>query len=410
MAGQAAPLSTDGAARRRRIDPFAILARGATWMAGIGLLTLLIASGQATRFDRALYDLNMRYWSSPPRDDVVIVAIDPGSLAALGRWPWPRDVHARLIDRLTADGVRGIGMDVTISEPDALHPGNDRALAAAIARNGHVVMPMLAEAPDLGGTLQETLPIPAIARSAAGIGQVDVAVDSDSVVRGAYLKAGLGSPYWPSLALAMYRLGQSGHGPLPGQRHGDLGARSPYLWIRDDFVLLRYAGPAGSFDQVSYKDVLDGRVPRRLLQGRWVMVGATAMGLGDQVLTPVATMPGVEYQANVLESLRRGTTILPLNLGTQWLLGSLLLSLPLLLHGAPGLRRLWRTLVLCAGADLLLSLLLLRLAYVWWPPMASLLLLVAGTALAGLQASLGRRLRQRRRARHVDALPRPAAP
>jgi adenylate cyclase len=50
--------------------------------------------------------------------ETVIVAIDEKSLSELGRWPWPRTVMARLVDRLKAYGVKAIGFDVIFSEPD----------------------------------------------------------------------------------------------------------------------------------------------------------------------------------------------------------------------------------------------------------------------------------------------------
>lgn len=366
-----------------RLDPFDWMVRGALWALAVGLLALLLASGRSTRLDHALYDLHMRHWQYTPGNDVVIVAIDPDSLEALGRWPWPRAIHARLIDRLTADGARGIGMDVTVAEPDVDRPQNDQALAAAIARNGHVAMPVFAEAQDLGGMSVEILPIPAVAKAAA-MGQVDVGMDEDGMARGAYLMAGLGSPYWPALALAVERIGQPADQtlPLPGLRDNQHDPRSPYLWERDDLVLLRYAGPGGSFGRVSYADVLDDRVPPSLLKGKLVLVGATAEGMGDFINTPDGPMPGVEYQANMLESLRRDLAILPLDITAQFLLGSLVLVLPLLLYGLPGLGRAWRAATVSILATLLLSILLLRLAGIWWPPSACVLLMLGGAALA----------------------------
>jgi CHASE2 domain-containing sensor protein len=230
----------------------------------------------------------------------------------------------------------------------------------------------------------EILPIPAVAKAAAAIGQVDVGMDDDGVARGAYLMAGLGSPYWPSLALAVKRIGQPADqtSPLPGLRDNRRDPRSPYLWERDDLVLLHYAGPRGSFGRVSYADVLDGKVPPALLRGKLVLVGATAEGMGDIIDTPDGPMPGVEYQANMLETLRRGLAILPLDLTAQFLLGSLVLPLPLLLYGLPDLRRAWRAAAVSILATLLLSILLLRLAGIWWPPGACVLLMLAGAALA----------------------------
>ena len=135
-------------------DAFTWLARGMIWMAGIGLLVLLMVSGVATPLDDALYDAHARFWGYTPSNDVVIVAIDAKSLDAIGRFPWPRSVYAQLIDRLSADGVRGIGMDITLSTPESDNPGNDQLLAQAMQRSGKVVMPVFAEARTLGGPLE----------------------------------------------------------------------------------------------------------------------------------------------------------------------------------------------------------------------------------------------------------------
>lgn len=391
-------------AASRYLDPFAWLVRGVLWALGAGLLVLLLASGRTTRMDHALYDLHMRHWSYVPGDDPVIVAIDMRSLATLGRWPWPRAVHAQLIDRLTAAGVRGIGMDVTVSEPDAAHPQNDTALATAVAHSGRVVLPVFAEARELGGMPEEIEPISAVAKTAAALGQVDVPVDDDQIARANYLKAGLGTPYWPALGLALLQLDQpAAASPLPGLRDHGSSPRSPYLWERDNLVLLHYAGPDGTYGRVSYADVLDGQVPPSLLKGKLVLVGATAEGLRDIIDTPDGPMPGVEYQANVLESLRRGLAILPLNLAGQCLLGAVVLMLPLVLYGLPGLRRAWRAAGVAMLGCLLLSVLLLRLAHLWWPPSACIVLVLAGAVLWELANRLDVLLRRRSRRRQVAA-------
>jgi adenylate cyclase len=354
------------------VGAFAWLVRGMVWMAGVGLLVLLIVSGVTAPWDNDLYDLHARFWRYTPDNSVVIVAIDPKSLDAIGRFPWPRSVYAQLIDRLSTDGVRGIGMDITMSTPSD-DPRNDTLVAAAIRRNGKVVLPVFAEPVTLGGPLQEALPVTAIASSVAALGQVDVAKDADERVRGAYLKAGLGSPYWPSLALAVIQLGQkTAATALPGLHDPTSDDASPYLWMRNNYVLLRYAGPSGTFGRLSASDVLDGNVPVDLLKHHWVLIGATAEGLGDILQTPDSPMPGVEYQANVLQSLERGWLVTPLDFLAQFLLAAAMLALPLLLYGLPGIGRgLWWLLV-SVLLVLATSVALLRVHYAWWPPVACL--------------------------------------
>jgi CHASE2 domain-containing sensor protein len=327
--------------------------------------------------DNALYDLNARHWRYTPDDHVVIVAIDSKSLDEIGRFPWPRSAYAQLIDRLTADGVRGIGMDITMSTPSN-DPANDEQVAAAIRRSGKVVLPVFAEAVSLGGPLQEALPISSIAQNVAALGHVDAPKDSDERIRGAYLKAGLGSPYWPSLALALLQLGHAApHGELPGLHDPIRNDGSPYLWMRDDYVLLRYAGPIGTFGVVSYVDVLNNRVPVSLLKDRWVLVGATAEGLNDILQTPDSAMPGVEYQANVLESLERGMLVTPLGFLQQFVLAGAMLAVPLLLYGLPGIGRNWALLLTSMALVLAVSIVLLRACYLWWPPVSCLAVIAA---------------------------------
>lgn len=369
-----------------RIDPLRILGRALAWMIGVALLTLVLASGMAARLDNAFYDLHMRYWPYQTSDAVTIVAIDPKSLSKLGNWPWPRTVHAQLLDRLTAADVRGVGVDITMADPDVNRPENDHALAQAIRRNGRVILPVFAEAAELGGTLEEMLPTPEIASTAAGFGHVDAAKDDDGVIRGAYLKAGLGHPQWSALALAVYEIGQKAAEPaLPSLHRPDPGTESPYEWMRDDYVMLHFAGPVGSFEQVSYIDVLEGQVPAARLKGRWVLVGATAAGLGDLLDTAASgggeRMPGVEYQANLLESIKNASTLTPLNFTSQFLLGAILLVLPTLLYGSPSLRRVWPVALISLGVSFAMSIGLLRWAGWWWPPIDSVIVILVGAAV-----------------------------
>src|SRR5215472_109076 len=66
-----------------------------------------------------LYDLHfMLRGARDPGDQVVIVAIDEKSIAAVGRWPWPRSVLARLVTALSSAGAKVIALDILLSEPE----------------------------------------------------------------------------------------------------------------------------------------------------------------------------------------------------------------------------------------------------------------------------------------------------
>ena len=50
--------------------------------------------------------------------ETVIAVVDDESIKEIGRWPWPRTVIARLVDKLKENKVKAIGFDIVFSEPD----------------------------------------------------------------------------------------------------------------------------------------------------------------------------------------------------------------------------------------------------------------------------------------------------
>ncbi len=94
----------------------------ADWFAGLafGLVFLLIAyvifADGFYRAETAVYDLGVNWTSAAPANDIAIVAIDDASISTLGRWPWPRDYHAALIDKLNKAGADTVGFTIFLSE------------------------------------------------------------------------------------------------------------------------------------------------------------------------------------------------------------------------------------------------------------------------------------------------------
>ncbi len=276
----------------------------------VSLLTGLAAGfGWFWRLDQTLYDAALSLRSRPAPTDIVIVAIDQSSLDQIGRWPWRRAVHATLIQRLTDAGVRGVVIDVLLAEADRTDPGGDEALAAAIQRNGKVVLPVIME-PAQSGAPRAVLPAVSFAQAAAALGHAHIELDADGVARSLYLSEGLagGSRQFLHLAAALAELAEPGVGQhLPGERRS-AGIAGRGVWLRDHWVHVAYLGAPGHFQQVSYADVLRGNVPGAALAGKLILVGATAAGMMDSYPTPVSgfgrSMPGVEVSANVLAGLR----------------------------------------------------------------------------------------------------------
>lgn len=377
------------------------LRAGAAVLAG-ALAALLTVSGATWRLDDFLYDLHLSQWTYAPDDDVVIIAIDDRSLAEIGQWPWPRDVHAQMLDRLGYAGVRGVALDLVLAEADRGGDEHDRALASAMRRLGRVALPVTTAPLRQNAPPVEVLPTPVIATAATTLGHTDIELDAEGTTRGMYLKAGLGDARWPALALALIGL-EPGHVPaLPGLRRPAGEHGSPYQWTRDHYVRIRFAGPPGTFGQVSYSDVLDGQVPADLLRGRWVVIGVTATGLVPSYLTPMSDemrMQGAEYQANVIEMLLHDRAIVPLRAPWQALLAAAMVIAVVLAMLYPRFQRP----LLTVGAGALLtaagSVALLRLGGLWFAP-ASTIVMIALVYLAWLIAHL----RHWRREANLDTL------
>ena len=359
---------------------------------GLGALLLVAAivstqAGLFNGFSRTIYDRFIRFSTHPPAEDIIIVAIDQHSLDQLGRWPWPRSLHAKLLDRLALFEPKVIAFDVIFSEPVAGASNDDDLLAWSIERNGPVVLPVMVEKASKLAPLRETLPIKKFSNVAAGLGHVDTELDSDGIARSAFLKAGLGKPSWPTLALATLRASGSKmpDARLPGERNLQQTDADNSFWVRDYRVLVPFSGPANHFQQVSYSDILDGYVDPSVFKDKYVLVGATAIGLGDTIPTPVSALgqpiPGVEFNAHILDGFLRGRLIEPASKSAEFLINIsivLLCVLPFVIPGLSGSLPL--VVVLTAGA-LLFSWFGLTRLHIWFPPGTALFTIFLGFLL-----------------------------
>ncbi|RMH03453.1 MAG: CHASE2 domain-containing protein [Nitrospirae bacterium] len=236
-----------------------------------------------------------------PASPIVIVSIDEDSFDELQLpWPWPRSVHAQLVQTLAAGHPAAIGLDVLFAEPSLLGPEDDQALGKAIKQAGHVVLAAALSEVDGGFYRKEDLnpPIPVIRTYAAGYGPANLLIDEDAVIRQAQLRISHQNQHLKGLDLLLYeearKAGIPG-APLP---------RSPF-WIN-------FRGGPHTFVTIPYYRVLTGEIAPERFRDHIVLVGATSPLLHDLYSTPFALsgdMPGVEIHANVLETLLQGIAI-----------------------------------------------------------------------------------------------------
>jgi signal transduction histidine kinase/CHASE2 domain-containing sensor protein len=269
-------------------------------------------------------------------DDIVIVAIDEPSMARFGRFPWSRQVIARTIDAIAKDHPKVIAINVLFTDPSTQE--EDDVLAKSISRAGNIVLAAsLTDSPVHGGPSRWLLPIAPLDRAAA-IGHINVQTEQDGAARQIAVRLADDSGHAIlAMPIEVVRIGDgtpeegvtdTGNALLVGSRTILVDTSAPAVMIdppestrilRGGRMTIDYIGPAGSFNPVTYSlsDVLAGYVPAEKLHDKYILIGATAAGMGERVASPFvrytdahadqhgALMPGVEVLANAVNVILR---------------------------------------------------------------------------------------------------------
>jgi len=346
-----------------------VLARCLLTLLLVILGTVLTLSGGLRRWDLTLYDLFSTLSYKTASEDVLILAIDENSLKKYGRWPWTRSIHAALINKLTQGGAKVIGYDVFFTEQNQYEPQGDIALARALSKSNRVILPIFYEKSFPDAPLKLTLPLPMFKKVSAGLGHVNVELDPDGIARRALLHAVSDEEQtYPPFVLAMLNL----QNQKPLQRED-----TTWPQYENESVYVSFTGPPGHFASLSVADYLDSGFPASVVKNKLILVGATALGLGDNLPTPVSgksiPMPGVEYNANLLSGLLNSSLITRMPLGWQLFLTALFAMLPMLLYPFLTAKQSFFATLQFLAIALLASLFLLHGANVWLPPSAILI-------------------------------------
>lgn len=312
-----------------------------------------------------------RAWT--PDLPVRIVDIDDASLARLGQWPWPRRKLAELTDKLAANGAAVVAFDVVFAEPDRYAPAvildelpatperealrdalksqrNDDPLAAAFARTPVVAATALisraADAFDPRAATKSSfvilgddprpmapafpaavLPLPELRAAAAGLGAINYVSDGDQIIRKGPLLFTLGPPgqtvLAPSFTVEALRVAFQTVTPLVKSTNASgeriWGSHRAIVAVKigdaeiptdaDGSVRIRYAGDQPGRRIPAWK-ALSGEVDRNEIEGRIILIGASAAALADIRATPLnPSTPGVEVHAELIEHALTGARL-----------------------------------------------------------------------------------------------------
>ncbi|HJV86427.1 MAG TPA: adenylate/guanylate cyclase domain-containing protein [Noviherbaspirillum sp.] len=310
---------------------------------------------------------------------ITIVGIDEPSFAEFQQqWPWPRAMHAELIDRLKEQGAKVIAFDVVFAEPSA--PAQDRRLAEAIRRAGNVVLAADWEQREDAHIEQqrEILPLQSLLEAGATTGIAKVPLSGSCIRRFPAFDNAFGKAILDAAGI-----------PVDPQRLPQPG-------------LIRYAAPPQGFSYASYYQALHPKqfLPRGFFKDRIVLVGMvlddSPQLQADMYCTPYSwrnmrRMPGVEINANVIDAAMRGRVLGETGQGARaaLLAGLMLLSLLAFRQWSP--RRAGLRLLLLGGACIVTAAGLFVYADLWWPFFAPLLGLFLTWLLFGAAAFIEER-------------------
>ena len=396
-------------------------------------------------FDAYQHSMPRRVESFP----VAIIDIDERSLAAFGRWPWPRSRLAQLVEAAHRLGALSVGLDMIMPEADSLSPkyllagrpdvspalaealaglpSNDALLAGALRKtpsviaraaitNGEakpsaaakrtpVIIVGASPLPFLHSFTAELANIPEIEAAAAGHGYANDTRDGDGVVRAVPLVLAVNGAPAPALALEILRVAAGEkHYSLRSDQSGVLGVQigDQFIATDDDGRLRLYFSPAYTARRVSAAAILGGEVKAGALANQVAIIGATAVGISDVAATAVAArMDGVEIQAQLLENILEGSRLQRPASARWWELVALVIFALLLIVLVPRLRPVYGVVAFVFIAALLgiISLLLFQQRRWLYDPSFP----IAGNALvAAVLLTAGYTASERRR-RELDA-------
>jgi serine/threonine-protein kinase len=413
----------------------------ADWFIGAAIVAAVFVLWKSTdlfeSLERRFYDVASVQSARQPSDRIAVIAIDDQSIANIGRWPWPRDVHAELIDRLGAAQAKTVVYTTFFFEPqtdrglafirklkDLLGPAadgeavarliteaeqsldTDAKLAASMAKAGNVLVPSVYALGDPLGKPDKDLPaavaksavagangfglpavsglhpIESIAAAAAGIGHLNQTNDVDGAVRADPLVVDYYGRAVPSIAL-LAAASSLNLGPADIRLQPGAGVQVGKLKVGTDAAarLLPqfYKGRDGKppFAVDSFYDVLSGKIPPAKYAGKIVLVGATAAGVGTTFPVPgYPALSPAELLAHVTSNILAEHFIVEPGWGGWASFGAFLLVAAYLVAALPRLSA-----GVAAGATAVLLLALLATEYVLLSSAATWLRLVLPAAL-----------------------------
>jgi len=284
----------------------------------------------------------------PQSNKIVIIDIDEAALKEFGQWPWPRSIVAELIKKLSDANAGIIGLDMVFAEADQTSPhriaSKIKGNTAKLDNYDLILAETLTGTPTVGGyffTFEEndednTPLIPAVIvekglqnnnsipqpkgivlnidilqKNFYSSGFFNNVPDEGGMIRRVPLIMRYDGIVYPSLLLEMVRIySAASKVEIYGDEMGVDKIQFGDFTIPTDHagrLIVNFRGPQKHFKYISAADILNRNFDAKEIEGKFVFVGTSAVGLSD--LRPIpfdSTIPGVEVHANTLDNILKG--------------------------------------------------------------------------------------------------------
>ncbi|WP_394652888.1 EAL domain-containing protein [uncultured Sphingomonas sp.] len=241
--------------------------------------------GLAEPIESKLHEMRDRLRPRAPSGQIVAIGIDDPSLETVGTWPWPRNRHVELIDKLNAAGARRIFFDVSFATKS--DPAQDRGFIAALKRSGNVYLAAMLIRDPATGDRYYKIPRPEF-RKHARVVSVAVMIDGSASIRSMRYATRMKGIVAPTMSAELAR-----HYDVPGKAYA-----------------IDYAIDARKIPYVSAGDIFANRASAAGIRGKDVVIGAASKEMGDVYYAPgIGQINGMFINIVAAETLMAGGVI-----------------------------------------------------------------------------------------------------
>ena len=281
--------------------------------------------------------------------NITIIDIDEKSIAAIGQFPWRRDVYAKILSNLNQFNPASVAFDIFFSEEDKQNPKNllielkkDNDISENIEvldtnkifideiKKTKVILPVV-------GTIKQNLVInnskpklriiskgsnpknylfkfkdkitslEKINDAATGIGSISLLPGIDGIIRSVPILLNIDDQIWPSLSLESIRVSNGQKNLLI--KANDSGIQSiktrknTFTTDNNGVINIKYKDFKKD-NYISAVDIIDNNFDKKRIENKIILIGSSAQGLFDIVkISNGRVVPGVEVHAHIINNI-----------------------------------------------------------------------------------------------------------